>query len=108
MVGRSTIPPVIADLADVAHQYAFGSEENRVNAPDFAPGFRNASQKGGNMAHLMKKFPWLHSIMNVMPEHVMAKIDPDMAALVRVHMVSLNCCNNDSRTEDLLRMLRIK
>ena len=88
MVSPSLTPVASTDSIDVAHQYAFGSEENRVNIPDFAPGFRNASQKGGNMAHLTKKFPWLHSIMNALPEHVMAKIDPDMAALVRVHMVS--------------------
>ena len=34
---------------DVAFEYSFGRTEDHVKADDFAPSFRNVSQKGGNM-----------------------------------------------------------
>ena len=72
----------------MAYEYSFGRNEDHVKAPDFAPGFRNVSQKGGNMVHMTKHAPWLHALTTGLPEPVAKRLDPDLAALARVHKVS--------------------
>ena len=39
------------------------------------------------MVHLTKHFPWLHDLMNNVPLPIADRLDPDLAALVRVHKV---------------------
>jgi hypothetical protein len=37
------------------------------------------------MVHMTKHFPWLHALTTGLPESIAKKIDPDLAALARVH-----------------------
>ncbi|KAJ4507547.1 hypothetical protein HRR83_004127 [Exophiala dermatitidis] len=69
---------------DIAEQYAFGRDDNRVSAKDFDPSFHDASNAGVRMGHLVKHFPFIFSVMKSHPDSVQVMLDPNMASYVKL------------------------
>ena len=69
---------------DIAMLYAFGRNENRIQAHDFDPSFHDASVAGSTMSHFLKQFPWVLSIMQSLPDSVAVRMNPDMGSYVKM------------------------
>ncbi|KAI0521301.1 cytochrome P450 [Xylaria bambusicola] len=65
---------------DIVEYYAFGRSENRLQAPDFDPSFRDAMLQGGKSGHVLKHFPWLMDMLRKLPDSLLLKLSPAMGA----------------------------
>ena len=61
-------------------QYAFGWNEKATDSPDFLPDIHESFLKTAYMGHAVKQFPWLIDIMDTLPEWLVVKIVPALAA----------------------------
>jgi hypothetical protein len=69
-------------------QYSFGRSEHRVEAPGFAPGFHDASVDGLAIAHLIKHFPWVFTLIDSMPKKWATAMSPNIASVFSFKEVS--------------------
>ncbi|SCV58246.1 related to cytochrome P450 CYP3/CYP5/CYP6/CYP9 subfamilies [Fusarium fujikuroi] len=65
---------------DIVEDYAFGKSENRLQAADFDPSFRDAMLQGGKAGHVLKHFPWLMDMLRKLPNSMLLKLSPAMGA----------------------------
>lgn len=72
---------------DVVMEYAFGLNDNRVLAPDFAPGFKEAGEAAAKLGHLVKQMPWLLWLMRRLPDSVQLALNPVMATYIQLTKV---------------------
>lgn len=68
---------------DVVMQYAFARSDNRLEAPDFDPSYRDAAFFGSTAGNFMKHAPWLNSLMQTLPDSVARLAHPAMASFIR-------------------------
>ncbi|KAK5996854.1 N-acetyltryptophan 6-hydroxylase ivoC [Cladobotryum mycophilum] len=95
--GRTGEPLSVTDAFaaltyDVVYDYSFGFNRGHISKPDFAPGFRNVSQRGAQIGHVGKAFPWLLSLIESLPDSIALKLEPDFAALAQAHQDVENEC----------------
>ncbi|KAK1470715.1 hypothetical protein CCUS01_00830 [Colletotrichum cuscutae] len=65
---------------DIVEDYAFGKSENRLQAADFDPSFRDAMLQGGKAGHVLKQFPSLMDLLRKLPDSLLLKLSPAMGA----------------------------
>ncbi|KAK1478824.1 hypothetical protein CTAM01_14922 [Colletotrichum tamarilloi] len=65
---------------DIVEDYAFGKSENRLQAADFDPSFRDAMLQGGKAGHVLKHFPSLMDLLRKLPDSLLLKLSPAMGA----------------------------
>ncbi|TAQ87580.1 hypothetical protein B7494_g4085 [Chlorociboria aeruginascens] len=64
---------------DVVMTYSFARNDNRLEAPDFDPSFRDASFFGSTAGNFMKHAPWLNSVFLGLPDSVVRLLHPALA-----------------------------
>ncbi|KAF2503356.1 cytochrome P450 [Lophium mytilinum] len=69
---------------DIAVQYAFGRNDNRTEAEDFAPSFHNASLSAAKSSKMIKIAPWIFPAMQMLPDSITVKVNPDMASYLNL------------------------
>jgi hypothetical protein len=63
--------------------YSFGRSDNRIEAPDFDPSFRDASFFGSTMSGSLKHAPWLNQFMLAIPESIARGLHPAMTEFIQ-------------------------
>ncbi|OBT66703.1 hypothetical protein VE03_03886 [Pseudogymnoascus sp. 23342-1-I1] len=72
--------------ADVIMEYAFGKSEEKVNAADFDSAFHHACVGGGKSSFLVKQFPIVLSITNMLPKELLLRLNPSLTSFIRMHV----------------------
>ncbi|KAK0125722.1 hypothetical protein ONS95_000277 [Cadophora gregata] len=67
---------------DIVMQYCFGRCDNRLEAEDFDPSYRDASFFGSTAGSFMKHAPWVNNLMQALPMWAAAALHPAMASFV--------------------------
>jgi hypothetical protein len=68
--------------------YAFARDANRIMAADFDPSFKVAGETAARIGHFIKQFPWMLSVMQLLPDSVQTAMEPDMAVYIKLQQVS--------------------
>lgn len=63
-------------------QYCFGRCDNRLEAEDFDPSYRDASFFGSTAGSFMKHAPWVNNLMQALPMWAAASLHPAMASFM--------------------------
>jgi hypothetical protein len=61
-------------------QYAFGWNDKRTEAEDFAPSFHDASTGGARASKIIKIGPWIFTAMQRIPGSITDRLSTDMAS----------------------------
>jgi hypothetical protein len=69
-------------------KYAFSRDENRVGAADFDPSFKEAGEIGARLGHFIKQFPWILTLMKILPDSAQTIMHPEMAVYIKLNKVS--------------------
>lgn len=69
--------------------YAFGTSDDRVNAPDFDGDFHAACMSGCQQVFLSRKFPILLDITRMVPGTWLMKWNPDMSSYFLMQRVGI-------------------
>jgi len=75
---------------DIIMQYSFGRTYDRLSKPDFDLFNHVSNHEAGKSGFVMKHFIWILRLLFAMPESWLAKLGPDLAALVELRHVSYN------------------
>ncbi|KAH8594870.1 cytochrome P450 [Bisporella sp. PMI_857] len=67
---------------DVVMLYSFARCDNRLEAPDFDPSYRDASFFGSTAGSFMKHAPWVNNLMQSLPDSVARLLHPAMASFI--------------------------
>lgn len=67
---------------DIIMEYAFAKSYHHVDDPDFAPEWPKLILSISESSALNKQFPWILSIMKLMPECLIQKLDPARVRLI--------------------------
>ncbi|KAE9367607.1 cytochrome P450 monooxygenase [Stipitochalara longipes BDJ] len=67
---------------DIVMMYCFGRCDNRLEAKDFDPSYRDASFAGVTKGNFLKHAPWVNNFMQALPMWVAELIHPAMATFV--------------------------
>jgi cytochrome P450 len=89
--------------ADVIIQYSMGVEQNTLDDPDFAPLFTQAVRKFAAVSVYARFMPWIHIIINAIPQDWTAKVNPEAGA-----MQAFRTLNNDRVREIFERKEKAK
>ncbi|KAH8749227.1 cytochrome P450 [Diaporthe sp. PMI_573] len=90
---RGTQRPVCLDEAyaaltsDVINDHSFGISYDFLEYPDFRTPFTTSIRKLAMSLHVSGHFPWFLSLMQSLPESVLAIINPDMKPVFEFHGV---------------------
>lgn len=68
-------------------KYSFGRTYHRLENPDFDVNEYEAMHEGANMGFLTKHLHWILRILKILPEFVLKRLDPGLAALVETKRV---------------------
>ncbi|KAL4998500.1 cytochrome P450 [Aspergillus recurvatus] len=68
---------------DVVTEYAFAKSYNFLDSPTFEPNFHRAIVAGSDMGPWIKQFPFLMTLMNVLPKWILTRINPEAAVYVQ-------------------------
>ncbi|EGX94785.1 cytochrome P450, putative [Cordyceps militaris CM01] len=68
---------------DIVTEYAFAKSYGFLNSPTFEPNFHGAIIAGTDMGAWMKQFPWLMTLLNSLPQSVLAKMNPEAGSYVK-------------------------
>lgn len=88
---RGTGRPVSLDEAyaaltsDVINQYSFGITYDFLEYPDFKTPFTTSIRKLALSLHVSGHFPWFLSLMQSLPESVLAVVNPAMKPVFELH-----------------------
>jgi len=63
--------------------YSFGRCDNRIEAPDFDPAYRDASFFGSTAENVLKHAPWLNDFMQAIPDSIASRLHPAMTEFIR-------------------------
>ncbi|KAF2494452.1 oxoglutarate/iron-dependent oxygenase [Lophium mytilinum] len=83
--------PMVISLAyaaltnDIAMEYAFGRSDHRMDAPDFDPSFKIAGEIGAKLGHFIKQFPWILTLMKVLPDKAQTIAYSEMATYIKLN-----------------------
>ncbi|KAL4813108.1 cytochrome P450 [Aspergillus spinulosporus] len=69
--------------ADVVTEYAFAKSYNFLDSPTFEPNFHRAIIAGCEMGPWIKQFPVLMAVMNVLPNWILMRINPEAAVYIQ-------------------------
>lgn len=79
-----------ADLGiDIVMNYSFGRCDNRLEAPDFDPSYRDASFFGSTASNLMKHMPWMNEVLQALPDSLASVLHPALAEFMKQKRVSV-------------------
>ncbi|KAH7348389.1 cytochrome P450 [Rhexocercosporidium sp. MPI-PUGE-AT-0058] len=67
---------------DIVMEYCFGRCDNRLEAEDFDPSYRDASFFGSTAGSFMKHAPWVNNLMQALPMWAAASLHPAMASFM--------------------------
>ncbi|KUJ16052.1 cytochrome P450 [Mollisia scopiformis] len=81
-------PLVVTDAfpaftGDIIMEYSFGFMYNQLEAPNFAS-FHEAFMAIGSSGHIAAQFPWFLSLMNSIPDAIVASLQPALGSLLRL------------------------
>lgn len=62
--------------------YSFARCDNRLEAPDFDPSYRDASFFGSTAGSYLKHAPWVNNLMQALPDSVARLLHPAMASFI--------------------------
>ncbi|KXT07151.1 hypothetical protein AC578_2496 [Pseudocercospora eumusae] len=62
---------------DIITEYAFASCQNLLRSPDLQTGFSDVDRNGARFRHLAKHWPWLLNTMKMLPEGLLARLNPE-------------------------------
>lgn len=88
-----------AFVADDISYYAFGFSYDFLSLPDFVAPFTSSIRKLALGLHISAHFPWFVSLMQALPEKVVAIINPDMIPVFEFHGVSFPLLQIDQKSE---------
>lgn len=74
---------------DMIFEYAFGIDRGALDKPDFQDPLHEVFVQAGGAGALMLQFPILPKIMNLMPDSLVASMQPDFVPLINMRRVSL-------------------
>lgn len=77
-----------AFVADDISYYAFGISYDFLGLPDFVAPFTSSIRKLALSLHIAGHFPWFVAMMQLLPEKLVAVINPDMIPIFEFHGVS--------------------
>ena len=62
--------------------YSFARCDNRLEAEDFDPSYRDASFFGSTAGSFLKHAPWVNNLMQALPDSVARLLHPAMASFI--------------------------
>ncbi|KAF2435995.1 cytochrome P450 [Tothia fuscella] len=68
---------------DIVMSYSFGRSDNRIEAPDFDPSYRDASFFGSTMENPLKHAPWINQLFLAIPDSIARLLHPAMTEFIR-------------------------
>ncbi|KAE8143640.1 cytochrome P450 [Aspergillus pseudotamarii] len=68
---------------DIVTEYAFAKSYGFLDSATFEPNFHRAIIAGSDMGPWIKQFPWLISLMNKLPQTIVARINPEAMVYVQ-------------------------
>ena len=68
--------------ADVIIKYSMGVEQKSLDDPDFAPYFTQANKRFASLSLITRYAPWLHSVINALPQDWVEKRSPEFVAMM--------------------------
>ncbi|PLB36812.1 cytochrome P450 [Aspergillus candidus] len=68
---------------DVVTEYAFAKSYNFLDSPTFQPNFHRAIIAGSDMGPWIKQFPVLMPLMNILPNWLVMKVNPEAAIFLQ-------------------------
>ncbi|OCK79946.1 cytochrome P450 [Lepidopterella palustris CBS 459.81] len=74
-----------AFTGDVVMEYAFGFCYDHIKSPGFSENMGTAFRAGNKFGHTAVQFPWIYSIMDILPANFVKAMTPDLAPMLRVH-----------------------
>lgn len=81
---------------DIITEYSFAKSFNNIDAPDFAPEWPAVIDAVSEASHLNKQFGWLLPLMKMMPESMVARLNPQMLLLINFQKVCNGQMNSQS------------
>ncbi|TVY93201.1 Cyrochrome P450 monooxygenase [Lachnellula willkommii] len=90
---------------DVVMTYCFARHDNRLEAPDFDPSYRDASYFGSTAGNYLKHAPWVNNFMQSLPNSIAELLHPAMASFVAqkrdvlAHIQSITSGHNASHQD---------
>ncbi|CAN9170111.1 unnamed protein product [Alternaria alternata] len=74
--------------ADVIIKYSMGVEQKSLDDPDFAPYFTQANKRFASLSLITRYVPWLHSVINALPQDWVEKRSPEYAAMMELRKMN--------------------
>ena len=78
--------------------YSFGRCDNRLEAPDFDPSYRDASFFGSTAENLMKHIPWLNDVLQSLPDSLASVLHPALTEFIKQKRVNFALEHLDEST----------
>ena len=75
--------------ADVILESMFDRSYGFLDSPIFECAFGKSMKALKSMAHISAQFPWLHKLANRLPERLLLKLQPSLAAIIQMQDVRI-------------------
>jgi hypothetical protein len=83
--------------ADVISTYSYGKSYDTLKIPDFEPDLYRNISSGGELALVLRHYPWILNLASLLPEWLVA-MDRNVSNLFsRKKVIRLSCCTSSCR-----------
>lgn len=72
---------------DIIQQYSYGRSDHRIEEPDFAPSYHDASVTAGRLGALMKQMIWVYYVVKNLPDWIASRVAPELILTSQLQQV---------------------